>query len=82
MPVYYLFALGKTVVKVDGPQWMKRDRIRHVWVADFAWERRYYDASYDVIEIDYDEETERISNRREIKGFYFREIEKLLQDDE
>ena len=66
---YYLFELGFSVVKREGYTWYMRDREAHTWTRDPDWERRYYDAQYDVIEIEYDEENERIGSRRRIDGF-------------
>lgn len=50
--------------------WYTRDQKNHTWEYDNSWDRRFEDAQYDVIEIDYDEETETISNRRMIHGYW------------
>lgn len=65
---YYLFELGNTVVKMENDLFYERDQKNHEWIQDGEWMRRFYDGGYGVIEIDYDEETEQISNMRAIKG--------------
>ena len=56
---YYLFALGNSVVKVEnGVLWYRRDRENHKWEQSNSWVARFYDAAYDVVGIEYDEETE------------------------
>lgn len=65
---YYLFELGNSVVKNQNYFWYTRDRENHSWEKDNSWDRRFFDASYFVIEIDYDEESEKISNRRMLHG--------------
>lgn len=78
---YYLFELGYTVVKYDGRSWFARDPELHLWKPDGEWRRRYDDSMYDVIEIDYDEENERILARRKIPGFWSINLDKLLNPD-
>ena len=68
-PTYYLFELGHSIVKKEGSFWYDRDRKNHLWKYDSSWMARYFDAQYEVIEIDYDEETEQITARRQIPGF-------------
>lgn len=58
--------------------WYKRDRERHEWIWDNEWMARYIDAGCDVIEMDYNEETEQIVGRSEINGFWSYEIDELL----
>lgn len=65
---YYLFELGNTVVKEQNYIWYVRDRVNHYWEKDNSWDRRFFDVQYDVIEIDYDEASETIKNRRMIPG--------------
>lgn len=55
---YYLFELGQVVVKKENNIWYVRNKINHKWIVDGSWMARYFDAQYDVIEIDYDEEKE------------------------
>ncbi len=77
----YLFELRETVVKEDAIGiYYERDKENHKWVEDMEWMRRYYDGQYDVIEIDYDEEHERIMNPRAIKGFWSKWQEDILAD--
>ena len=75
----YLFELGFSIVKEEGASWYRRDRSAHKWIADQSWDRRYYDAGYDVIEIDYDEENERIVSRRRIEGFWSSDDDRLFK---
>ena len=79
---YYLFALGYTVVKSEGRHWYERDPDLHIWKEDNDWMRRFIDAQYDVIEIDYDEDHERILARRKIPGCWSSSLNKLLYPDE
>ena len=75
----YLFRLGFSIVKTDENYlWYKRDREKHVWVFDNEWMARYIDAQYDVIEVGYDEASEQIVYRAEIKGYWSADIDKLL----
>ena len=67
---YYLFELGNSVVKRNGVCWYIRDDIEHIWKADQSWMRRFYDAQYDVVEIDYDEESETIKDCHMIQGYW------------
>lgn len=78
---YYLFELGYTVVKSDGRHWYERDPDLHIWKEDSDWMRRFIDAQYDVIEIDYDEDHERILARRQIPGCWSSTLDKLLYPD-
>ena len=75
---YYLFDLGDAIVKYDNNLWYVRDKIHHKWIVDGSWMARYFDAQYDVIEIDYDEETETIKKRNAVNGFWFEGQEKML----
>lgn len=70
--------MGNTVVKREGNNWYSRDKTNHIWKLDFEWERRFYDAQYDVIEITYDEENEIIKERKRIDGFFSTTDEELL----
>lgn len=75
----YLFRLGFSIVKKDeNNRWYKRDRENHIWVEDNEWMRRFIDAQYDVIEIEYVETTERIVYRSTIKGYSSVDIDELL----
>lgn len=75
----YLFRLGFSVVKKDDHnRWYRRDRENHMWVEDNEWMRRFIDAEYDVIKIEYDETTEKIVYRERIKGYWSIDIEELL----
>jgi hypothetical protein len=75
----YLFELGFSVVKEENGFWYQRDRDAHKWTENPEWCRRYYDAQYDVIEIEYDEENEKIVSRRRIQGFWSLDDEKLFE---
>lgn len=77
-PKLYLFGLAHSVVKEEGDSWYVRDREGHEWVQDQAWMRRYRDAQYDVIEITYDERSEKIVDRRRIPGFWSSSEDELL----
>ena len=79
---YYLFELGYSVVKQEGVCWYRRDRKNHEWVKDMEWLRRYYDAQYDVIEIDYSEAEECITGRKPIPGFWSIDQDKLLNPEQ
>ena len=58
---YYLFDVNDTVVKaINDERWYKRDKIKHEWIEDGAWEFFFYDPGFGVKEIDYDEEQEEI----------------------
>lgn len=75
----YLFRLGFSIVKKDDHgRWYKRDRENHVWVEDNEWMRRFIDAQYDVIEVEYDEAAERIVYRARIEGYWSVDIHELL----
>lgn len=75
----YLFRAGFSIVKTDENYlWYKRDRVKHEWVFDNSWMAKFIDAQYDVIEIDYDEATEQIVGREEIKGFWSADIDELM----
>ncbi len=65
---YYLFEYG-CIVRDDGIFWCQRDRKRHRWILAQGWMDRYLDAAYPVIEIEYDEKNETITDRREIPGY-------------
>lgn len=78
---YYLFSLGNTVVKYDNSVWYRRDEKRHKWIADGSWMGRFYDVQYDVIEIEYDEEKEKILSRNRIDGFWSSDDSKLLDPE-
>lgn len=78
---YYLFALGNTVVLNDDYMWYYRDKVNHKWISDSSWLIRFDDAQYDVIEIDYDEENEKILNRRRINSFWSSDEDKLLNPE-
>ena len=65
---YCLFELGPSVVKSERYIFYDRDQKNHQWIKDGEWMRRFEDGAYDVLEIDYDEEHEQISNPRLIKG--------------
>jgi len=75
---YYLFELGKTVVKCCGGLWYERDPEKHQWELNMEWDRRFFDGAYNVIEIDYDEDQEMISNRRRVPGFWSIDDDRLL----
>lgn len=79
--MYYLFSLGNTVVKYARSVWYRRDKKKHKWIADESWERRFYDVQYDVIEIGYDEENEKILSRNRINGFWSSDDGKLLDSE-
>lgn len=70
MKRYYLFELGFSVVMVDNGIRYRRDRKKHKWICDVEWRRRYDDAHYEVIGIDYDIEAELILDRRKVPGFW------------
>lgn len=57
---YYLFTDFNAVILYYEHCWYRRDRINHKWIENIDWERRFYDAGYDVMEIEYDEKNERI----------------------
>ncbi len=59
---------NQIVMEKDG-LWYQRDRNRHEWVLNHNWMVRYYDAQYDVVEIDYNEDDECIDAIRNIPGF-------------
>ena len=65
---FLLFQYGM-IVKEEGSCWYRRDRLNHLWIPQQSWLDSYYDAAWDVIEIDYDESRERILARRPIAGF-------------
>ena len=73
---YYLFEYG-CIVRNDGLYWCQRDRKRHKWIYEQSWMDTFYDVAYSVIEIRYDEETETITDRWIIPGYYG--DEELLQ---
>lgn len=75
---YYLFEMGNTVVLNDDYMWYRRDKVNHNWISDSRWMGRYYDVQYDVIEIDYDEENEKILSRSRINGFWSADDDKLF----
>ena len=77
-----MFELGNTVVMVENKFWYQRDREKHNWTLNSNWMVRYFDAGYDVIEIDYDEKEEEILARRQINGFWSANQDKLLNPNE
>lgn len=75
---YYLFALGNAVVLLQDGLWYRRDKEHHQWIKEQEWMRRYYDAQYDVIEIEYNEENEEVTKRNKIEGFWSLNDDALL----
>lgn len=75
---YYKFELGNTVVMEKGGLWYQRDQDKHIWILNQDWMVRYYDAQYDVIEIDYDESKEFAYAPRTISGCFSVTQEKLI----
>ncbi len=57
------------VIMVEDGLWYQRDKENHEWVFNQNWMTRYYDAQYDVVEIDYNERDECIEAIRPIPGF-------------
>lgn len=62
--------------------WYRRDKEHHRWIKEQEWMRRYYDAQYDVIEIEYDEEKEEVIKRSRIEGFWSQDDGALLNPAE
>lgn len=56
----------------------QRDQENHKWILNHDWMARYYDAQYDVIEIDYDESKEFAYAPRTIPGCVSVTQEKLI----
>lgn len=75
---YYKFELGNTVVMEKDGLWYQRDQENHKWILNHDWMVRYYDAQYDVIEIDYDERKEFAYAPRTIPGCFSVTQEKLI----
>ena len=68
----YLFSPGFKIVQVlgDEQEWYVRDRINHSWIRDDMWSVCFYALEFNVIEIEYDEQQEKILSRKRIPGFY------------
>lgn len=75
---HYKFELGNTIVMEKGGLWYQRDQEKHTWIRNQAWMARYYDAQYDVIEIDYDEDNELAYAPRAIAGCFSLTQENLI----
>lgn len=67
---YYKFELGNTIVMEKDGLWYQRDQENHEWILNNNWMARYFDAQYDVIEIDYDESEEFDYTPRTLPGFF------------
>lgn len=75
---YYKFELGNTIVMEKDGLWYQRDQENHEWILNNNWMARYFDAQYDVIEIDYDESEEFDYTPRTLPGFFSVTQEKLI----
>ena len=58
------------------------ERRGYNWVDDWEWSRRFYDAGYDYIDIDFDEKTNKILSRRRPKGAFSVDMDCLFADDD